>query len=410
MRELVVTNSQWHRQMRAFYLITWCLNCLASIESFLARPRPSRHHSVRCLDAAPLSATNDRNQPEPPTAFIDGYIPEEYKEILEEALQAAGFTSVHDDNDSSCVHRYTFSKATGMLRLTEASNAQQQGDFDDPPKWIPLVKGEENVLVANGWSFLDPDENEPLSAFDVHAANIESQYKPKWGDVNNDANDEYGNLYDEPISSLGFSLRPQSKAQVEQEASLLADDLARRVLLQGATDPPQRKLTANGYDFTGPSSQFDVERGVFCCAIGGLPLFTTVDLSPTTASSGWLSFSQPVCNDHVILVEPSSDSLDQRIEVLCAKTWCHLGHYFGTEGYCINASALKFLPLNTRATVEDVTLPISWRALESQATDSPSSSIQVVYDTCINTASQQGGTTETIAFGAGCFWHVEFAF
>ncbi len=45
----------------------------------------------------------------------------------------------------------------------------------DAPRYIPVQIGMENVLVANGWSFLDPDESEPISAFDLDAANKEVQ-------------------------------------------------------------------------------------------------------------------------------------------------------------------------------------------------------------------------------------------
>lgn len=72
----------------------------------------------------------------------------------------------------------------------------------DAPRYIPVQIGMENVLVANGWSFLDPDESEPISAFDLDAANKEGQYKPKWGQ--DDA------IMDEStisISSLGYTLQ-----------------------------------------------------------------------------------------------------------------------------------------------------------------------------------------------------------
>ena len=157
------------------------------------------------------------------------------------------------------------------------------------------------------------------------------------------------------MSPLGFSLRKLSSTEIEREASFL-DALANSVLLEGATDPPQRKITSNGYDLKGSTSQLDLKLGVFCCAIGGLPLFTSLDLSPTTASPGWLSFSRPVADDHVILVKPNANSIDQRIEVLCAKTRCHLGHYFGIgEGYCINASALNFVAAT------NVDLTVKWQ-------------------------------------------------
>ena len=106
-----------------------------------------------------------------PFAFIYGYVPKEDKSLLAEVLQAAGFTSV-ETNSSLFAHRYTFSKATGMWRLMDEP-IQEEYRVESPPKWIPIVREEENVLLANGWSFVDPDENEPLSAFDVDVANLE---------------------------------------------------------------------------------------------------------------------------------------------------------------------------------------------------------------------------------------------
>lgn len=387
-------------RLLASCLFAWFVNGLVLIESFgihRARPVSRRDTSSRALS----TATSDYDDQSPP-AYIDGYVPEEERLLLVDALQAAGFTSV--DSPAACAHRYTFSKATGMLRLIDVPN-QDEFRIASPPKWIPIVRGEENVLVANGWSFLDPDENEPLSAFDIDAANLEGQYTPKWGNRKSDKETEpslYKSL--EPFSSLGFSLRQLSSNEIETEASMLDDELSKSVLLEGATDPPQRKITNNGYNLKGPASQSDLKRGVFCCAIGGLPLFTSLDMSPTTASSRWLSFSQPVADDHVILVEPNANSLDQRIEVLCAKTRCHLGHYFGKgEGYCINASALNFVGATNGQANGNMAMPISWRLMEHYKEKHPSK--QLVQKVCLGSVS-----TETIVFGAGCFWSVEAAF
>ena len=124
------------------------------------------------------------------------------------------------------------------------------------------------------------------------------------------------------------------------------------------------------------TSQCDIQQGVFVCAIGGLPLFTTLNLSPTTASLGWLSLSQPVSDDHMVLVKPLMNALDQRIEVLCAKTKCHLGHYFGKgNGCCINASTLNFVA--SEATFHHdlqfkVQVPVSWQSLEAREYESSS--------------------------------------
>ena len=408
-KRLLVAQRQRHRAWMRCAFISFVYG-VGLIDSFVI-------HEARQFSAgrfatshqAPFTITG-RSEPDQqsPSAYIDGYVSQDDHVLLIEALQAAGFTTIETSTlTSDCSlssHRYTFSKATGMLRLMDEP-LEETYRIDSPPRWIPIVRGEENVLVANGWSFLDPDENEPLSAFDIDAANLEGQYTPKWGETT-DAMTDDSSLYEslEPMSSLGFSLRPLSRARIEREASLLGD-LPKRVLLEGATDPPQRKLTNNGYDLKGSTSQSDLKLGVFCCAIGGLPLFASLDLMPTTASSGWLSFSRPVANNHIVLVEPDSNSLDERIEVLCAKTKCHLGHYFGDgQGYCINASALNFV---AAAALDDlnvnVAAPISWRTMEACETQSPSA--QLVEKVCLLSVS-----TETLVFGAGCFWSVEAAF
>mmetsp|Transcript_31632 Transcript_31632/g.36292 ORF Transcript_31632/g.36292 Transcript_31632/m.36292 type:complete len:148 (-) Transcript_31632:1935-2378(-) len=97
-----------------------------------------------------------------------------------------------------------------------------------------------------------------------------------------------------------------------------------------------------------------------------------------------LSFSRPLDRAHILHIDPEQESsMDRRIEVVCARTKYHLGHYFGpTEGYCINASALKFTS-SSSTTAEKATIanndndglrssrdsilvasqPISWRTL-----------------------------------------------
>lgn len=259
-----------------------------------------------------------------------------------------------------------------------------------PPQWIPLVKNMENILVANGWSFLDPDENEDMSSYNVDAANLEGQYKPSWGTGTGMEQEVVAT-----ISKLGFLLDRMSANEVRREAlHALNNDLTRRVLLEGATDPPHVKDTHNGFTFAG--SVQHLTPGLFLCALGGLALFTTQYLSPSTATSGWLSFSQPVSEDHIQLIHPEPNAVDQRIEVICSKSGCHLGHYFGTgNGYCINASVLNFVPATCTSTTVKVASPHSWLALAE------SSMLHSMY--------RELTRTETILLGAGCFWHVEFA-
>jgi methionine-S-sulfoxide reductase len=337
----------------------------------------------------------------PPKAIVEGYVsPTELPDVTA-ALQRAGFdTSPIRSNDNQPLqnaHRYSFVKATGMLKLLDAPGGE------GIPTWIPIISDMEHVLVKNGWSFLDPDSSESVSAFDIDAANREGQYIPKWGQDQQQQNDE-------KFSDSGFSVRPLTKDQIQIEATELRDDLTRRVLLEGATDPPNRKITHNGVAFSGSKDKWPKDEGIFVCAIGGLPLFTSHDLVPTTASSGWLSFSRPVSSQHIELVKPDSSSVDQRVEVVCARSKCHLGHYFGPgEGYCINASALNFFSANSPDlyTAKKASfLPSSFRYLEILNAKNPSPSSKLLHQIASDLAHSNA---QTVILGAGCFWHVEFA-
>lgn len=342
-----------------------------------------------------------------PKAIVQGYLaPSDLKDAIA-ALQRANFDTSLINNDgevdavtgssSTRIYQYSYVRATGMLKLlssptptttTNTAGDNNEGSKDNSvsgraPSWIPIISDMEHMLVQNGWSFLDPDESEPLSAFDVDAANEEGLYKPKWGQ-------QQPLLSEQPSSSsstngifpkkstLGYTLKPWTKDQVVQQADQLANAQTRRVLLEGATDEPHIKKTQNGHDFSGSVRDLLDQKpeGVFVCAIGGLPLFELGNLSPSTASSGWLSFSGPISEDHVVLVRPSSAATDQRVEVVCARTGCHIGHYFGKGGgYCINASALDYITKQQAG-------------MESN--------------------KNNDGTVETMLLGAGCFWHVEY--
>lgn len=77
----------------------------------------------------------------------------------------------------------------------------------------------------------------------------------------------------------------------------------RRVLLEGGTDQPDtidnNASAGGGDDDTGVG----VEKGVFICALGGLPLFLSEDsLSSLNGVTrrGWPGFSRPVHPDHLV--------------------------------------------------------------------------------------------------------------
>lgn len=83
-----------------------------------------------------------------PFSTIVGYFSEEEEYELSHILAAAGFQYVssldrneHGENENFPVYSYKYIKANGMLKLV--GNNQNSSGENDPPKWIPVQKGEE---------------------------------------------------------------------------------------------------------------------------------------------------------------------------------------------------------------------------------------------------------------------------
>jgi methionine-R-sulfoxide reductase len=115
--------------------------------------------------------------------------------------------------------------------------------------------------------------------------------------------------------------------------------LQRQITLKGATEPPFANEYWNNH-----------EKGIYVDVINGTPLFSSLD--KFESGCGWPSFSKPIENKNI------KEKLDMshgmiRTEVKSHITDAHLGHVF-TDGpaafgglrYCINSSALKFIPFN----------------------------------------------------------------
>ncbi len=99
--------------------------------------------------------------------------------------------------------------------------------------------------------------------------------------------------------------------------------------------------------FSGKYDNF-FEDGVYVDVVNGEVLFSSED--KFDSKCGWPAFSKPISED-VITKNRDFSHGATRIEIRSAKSNSHLGHLFydgpkGSPRYCINSSALRFIPKN----------------------------------------------------------------
>jgi peptide-methionine (R)-S-oxide reductase len=105
---------------------------------------------------------------------------------------------------------------------------------------------------------------------------------------------------------------------------------------RGSTDTP----------FTGAYYQLET-AGLFRCVCCGNALFGSS--TKFDSATGWPSFSAPLAAENIRTQTDNSLSIE-RVEVLCRLCDAHLGHAFDDGPppaglrYCINESALRFVP------------------------------------------------------------------
>jgi len=87
------------------------------------------------------------------------------------------------------------------------------------------------------------------------------------------------------------------------------------------------------------------KAGVYSCVCCGLPLFASN--SKFNSGTGWPSFFRPVADENVKTTADRAHGM-VRIEILCTRCDCHLGHVF-EDGppptglrYCVNSESLVF--------------------------------------------------------------------
>ena len=108
-----------------------------------------------------------------------------------------------------------------------------------------------------------------------------------------------------------------------------------RVCREKGTEPP----------FSGEYNH-NPRSGKYLCKCCGEALFASTD--KYDSGSGWPSFDRPV-TDQVIRYEEDSSLGMRRVEAMCDKCGCHLGHVFEDgprdstgKRYCINSLSLDF--------------------------------------------------------------------
>src|SRR6476660_672864 len=101
------------------------------------------------------------------------------------------------------------------------------------------------------------------------------------------------------------------------------------------------------------------KTGVYTCICCGLPLFASN--AKFESGTGWPSFFQPIADENVATKRDSSHGM-VRVEILCVRCDCHLGHVFmdgplpTRQRHCVNSESLAFTDVDELASLAEPTL------------------------------------------------------